>query len=205
MLKSVLDIDDEVESIGFWINTALHENESNGQRIRIEGLELFHYFSGKRPAYFAMMFAKKLNGTVITQGSDYVMTQNERGYQLVLMNCNTINPYYSVEESFLQKLNKEILVKIKGLEPGEYQVRKYTFDRDHGALYTKWLNLNSKHGLDMEIIDYINRSSHPELEIFDETITDDWSFYSYLTVNAIHFFEIRKAIFYKRVIIATKQ
>ena len=64
---------------------------------------------------------------------DYVMTQNDRGYQLVLMNCNTVNPYYSIEESFLQKLNKEILVKITGLEAGEYQIRKYIFDKDHGA------------------------------------------------------------------------
>ncbi|KGR76871.1 helix-turn-helix domain-containing protein [Ureibacillus manganicus] len=195
VLKGVLDILNEVESIGFWINTALHENDSDGQRIRIEGMELFHYFSGKRPAYFAMMFVKRLYGTVISHGFDHVLIQNERGYQLVLMNCNTINPYYSVEESFLQKLNKEILVKINGLETGEYQVRKYTFDRDHGALYTNWLNLNSKHGLDMEIIDYINRSNHPKLEIFDETIADEWSFHSYLTLNAIHYFEIRKAIF----------
>ncbi|TSI11771.1 helix-turn-helix domain-containing protein [Lysinibacillus sp. BW-2-10] len=194
VLKSVLDIVDEVESIGFWINTALHEGESNGQRFQIEGLELFHYFSGKRPAYFAMVFAKKLNGIVIAKGADYVMTKNDRGYQLVLMNCNTINPYFSIEETFLQKLNKEILVKIKGLEEGEYQIRKYVFDREHGALYTKWLSLNSKHGLDLEIIDYINRTSHPKLELFDETITDTWSFYSYLTVNAIHFFDMRKAI-----------
>lgn len=194
VLKSVLDVINQVESIGFWINTALHENDTNGQRIRIEGMELFHYFSGKRPAYFAMMFAKKLNGMIISQGSDYVITQNERGYHLILMNCNTVNPYYSIEESFLQKLNKDILVKIKGLDVGEYQVRKYTFDRDHGALYTNWLSLNSKHGLDIEIINYINKSNHPKLEIFDETITSEWSFYSYLTVNAIHFFDIRKAV-----------
>ena len=194
VLKSVLDVVNEVESIGFWINTALHEGGGKGRRIRIEGLELFHYFSGKRPAYFAMVFAKRLNGTVIAQGSDYLMTQNDRGYQLVLMNCNTVNPYYSIEEAFLQKLNKEILVKITGLEAGEYQIRKHIFDKDHGALYTKWWNLNSKHGMDAEIIDYINRSSHPDLEIFDETIASVWSFYSYLTINAIHFFDIRKAI-----------
>lgn len=194
VIKSALDIADEVETIGFWINTALHESDSNGRRIQTEGLELFHYFSGKRPAYFAMVFAKKLNGVIIAKGSDYIMTKNDRGYQLLLMNCNTVNPYYSLEESFLQKLNKEILVKIIGLEQGEYQIRKFTFDRDHGALYMKWLDLNSKHGLDLEIIDYINRTSHPKLELFDETITDTWSFYSYLTVNAIHFFDIRKAI-----------
>lgn len=194
VLKSVLDIANDVESIGFWINTALHEGSDNGQRIRIEGLEFFHYFSGKRPAFFAMMFANKLDGTIIARGSDYLMTKTDRGYQLVLMNCKTINPYYSIEEAFLQKLNKEIQVKIAGLEAGEYQIRKYIFDKDHGALYTKWWNLNSRHGIDLEIIDYINRTSHPDIELYDETITGEWSFYSYLTVNAIHFFEIRKAM-----------
>ncbi|ALC90561.1 beta-xylosidase [Bacillus sp. FJAT-18017] len=193
VLRSVLDVVNEVESIGFWLNTALHEGKGKVQRIRIEGMELFHYFSGKRPAYFAMVFANKLIGTIIAQGPDYLMTQNDRGYQLVLMNSNTINPYYSTEEAFLQKLNKEILVKINGLEAGNYQIRKHIFDKDHGALYTKWWNLNSRYGMDEEIIEYINRSSHPDLEIFDETIASEWSFYSYLTINAIHFFDIRKA------------
>lgn len=194
VLENMLDISDEVESVGFWINTAVHESESDGQRIRIEGMELFHYFDGKRPAYFALMFAKRLSGMIVAQASDYIMTKNERGYQLVLMNSKTVNPYYLLEETFLQMFNKDIFVKIKGMDPGEYQVRKYTFDREHGALYTKWLDLNSRYGLDMEVIDYINRSSYPQLEIFDEKIMSDWSFYSYLTVNAIHFFEIRKAI-----------
>ena len=141
-----------------------------------------------------MMFAKKLNGRVIVQVSDYLLTENERGYQLILMNCTTMNPYYSIEEAFLQKLNKDILVKIIGLAKGEYQIRKHIFDKEHGALYTKWCNLNSKYGLDSEIIDSINRSSYPDLEIFDKTIDGEWSFSTYLTINAIHFFDIRKAI-----------
>jgi len=66
------------------------------------------------------------------------------------------------------------------------------FDKNHGALYTKWWSLNSKHGMDAEVIDYIINSSRPSLEIFDESIEGDWSFYSYLTSNAIHFFDIRK-------------
>ena len=62
----------------------IHENAGKGQRIRMEGLELFHYFSGKRPPFLRWCLLKRLNGTVIAQGSDYLMTQNERGYQLVL-------------------------------------------------------------------------------------------------------------------------
>ncbi|AZK46145.1 helix-turn-helix domain-containing protein [Paenibacillus lentus] len=192
ILKNILDISHDVRTVAFWINTIVHENAEKGQRYRMDGIELFHYLKGKRPAYFALMFLKRLRGEVVAQDQDYIMTRNERGYQLILMNCNVINPYLSIEEAFLQKLNKEIHVTISGMPKGDYQVRKYVFDKNHGALYTKWRNLNSKYGMDAEIMDYIINSSRPSLEIFDESVENDWSFYSYLTSNAIHFFEIRK-------------
>jgi len=192
ILKNALDLAGEIEAMSFWINTEKHEENKMNLRIRMEGLELFHYFSGKRPAYYAMLFAKKLQGEIIAKGEDYIMTRTDRGWQMVLMNSNYINPYYSIETAFLQKLNKTVRVKVSGIPPGEYQVRKYVFDKDNGALYTNWWKLNSKYGMDAEIIDYITRSSYPSLEIFDETIEDDWVFYSDMTTNAIHFFEIRK-------------
>ncbi|WNS76426.1 hypothetical protein RRV45_05285 [Bacillus sp. DTU_2020_1000418_1_SI_GHA_SEK_038] len=193
LLRNVLDISNDVKSVALWINTIVHEDTGKDQRYRMDGVELFHYLKGKRPAYFALKFLKRLHGEIVAQDKDYVMTRNERGYQLILMNCNIINPYLSIEETFLQKLNKEIHVTISGIPKGEYQIRKHVFDKNHGALYTTWWNLNSKHGMDAEIIDYIINSSRPSLEIFDETIEEAWSFYSYLTSNAIHFFDIRKA------------
>lgn len=192
VLKSALDLAGEIDVLAFWINTEKHEQDKMNQQNRLEGLELFDYFSGKRPAYYAMLFAKKLQGEIIAKGSDYIMTRSDRGWQLVLMNCNYINPYFSIEEVFLQTLNKTIRIKVTGLPQGEYQVRKYIFDKDNGALSTNWWKLNSKHGMDAEIIDYIIRYNYPSLEIFDETIDENWMFYSEITTNAIHFYEIRK-------------
>ncbi|WP_419955357.1 helix-turn-helix domain-containing protein [Neobacillus niacini] len=192
VLKNVLDISNDVETVALWVNTIVHEEVGKDKRYRMDGVELFHYLHGKRPAYFALMFLKRLHGEIVAHGKDYVMTQNERGYQLILMNSTIINPYFSLEETFLQKLNKEIHVMISGMPKGEYQIRKHVFDKNHGALYTKWWSLNSKHGMDAEIIDYIIHSSRPSLEIFDESIEEDWSFYTYLSSNAIHFFDIRK-------------
>ncbi|RLL41315.1 helix-turn-helix domain-containing protein [Oceanobacillus piezotolerans] len=193
ILQNALEIADEVDSLGFWINTEQHEKSVRDRKIRMEGLELYHYFNGKRPAYFAMQFLERLNGSIICQDREYVMTKNERGYQLILMNINNVNPYFTVEETFLKKLNKEVRVTISGLQNGEYQIRKRVFDKDYGALYTKWWELNSKYGMDEEVIHYINETSKPSLELFDEKIEGDWSFYSYMTLNAIHFFDIRRA------------
>lgn len=195
VLQNALDLADEVESIGFWINTEQHEKSGRDRKIRMEGLELFHFFSGKRPAYFAMQFFDRLNGDIIARGSEYIMTKNDRGYQLVLMNINNVNPHFTIEETFLKKLNKEVRVTISGLEPGEYQIRKRVFDKDFGALYTKWWDLNSKYGMDEEVINYINETSKPSLELFDQVIDGDWSMYAYMSLNAIHFFDIRRAFY----------
>ncbi|WP_339230173.1 helix-turn-helix domain-containing protein [Oceanobacillus sp. FSL K6-2867] len=193
VLKNALDLADEVDSIGFWINTEQHEKSGRDRKIRMEGLELFHFFSGKRPAYFAMQFFDRLNGEIIARGSEYIMTKNDRGYQLVLMNINNVNPHFTIEETFLKKLNKEVRVTISGMEPGEYQIRKRVFDKDFGALYTKWWDLNSKYGMDEEVINYINETSKPSLELFDQIIDGDWTMYAYMSLNAIHFFDIRRA------------
>ncbi|MBR2565191.1 MAG: helix-turn-helix domain-containing protein [Paenibacillus sp.] len=192
ILKNLLDISNKVQTIGLWINTSTHEEAEKISRFRMDGLELFHYLRGKRPAYFALMFLNRLYGEIVAQDENYVLTVNERGYQLIVMNLNMINPYLSIEETFLQKLNKEIHVKICGMKKGEYQIRKHVFDKNNGALYTKWWDLNSKYGMDAEIVDYIIQTSRPSLEIFDEHIEDEWSFYTYLTSNAIHYFDIRE-------------
>jgi beta-xylosidase/AraC-like DNA-binding protein len=192
ILHDAISVAEDVSSLGFWINTEIHERNAGGRNIPLEGMELFHYFKGKRPAYYAMSFFNRLRGKVITKSAFHIMTENEAGYQIVLMNNNIVNPYFSIEETFLQKLMKEVRVTISGIPEGEYQIRKFVFDKDHGALYKNWRENNSKYGMDSEIIDYIVHSSQPSLEVFDEQIDGEWSFYSYLTINAIHFFELRK-------------
>lgn len=193
VLKNILDISNDVTTVALWINTTTHEQSGRDLRYRMDGVELFHYLKGKRPAYFALRFLKRLQGEIVAQDENYVMTRNDRGYQLIIMNTTIINPYLSIEETFLQRLNKEVHVTISGILKGDYQIRKQVFDKNNGALYTKWRNLNSKYGMDAEAINYIIHTSRPSLEIFDESIEDNWSFYSNLTSNAIHFFDIRKA------------
>ncbi|WP_088810446.1 MULTISPECIES: helix-turn-helix domain-containing protein [Listeria] len=194
VLKTMLDLAPEVDALGFWINTELHEEDGSQLNISLDGLEMFHFFNGKRPAFYAVKFLKRLKGVVVAEGKDFIMTRHVDGYQLILMNCATMNPRFSVEEKFLKEERKEVHVRMLGLEPGEYQVCKWQFDRDNGALYSKYWQLNSKHGLDEEILDYIVDASQPTLTVSDETITDDWSFYAYLDINAIHFYEFRHTI-----------
>lgn len=190
----MLAVSSELFGLGFWINTELHEDEWKDRNIRLDGLELFHYFNGKRPAFYALKFKQRLRGEIVAYGDDFVLTAFEDGYQLVLLNCKQFNPLYSVENSLLHDYRKELHIRLKGLLPGHYQVRKFQFDLDNGALYSKYWELNSAHGLDQELLEYAEQTSVPKLSVSEEVMTDDWSFYAYLDINSIHFYEFRKTI-----------
>lgn len=194
IFQTVLAVSSEVAGLGFWINTELHEDEWKERNIRLDGLELFHFFNGKRPAFYALKFKERLCGEIVACGNDFVLTEFEDGYQLVLLNCTHFNPLYSVEDSLLQDYRKESHIRLKGLLPGHYQLRTFQFDRDNGALYSAYWELNSRHGLDQEVLDYAAQAAIPKLSVSDEVMTDDWSFYAYLDVNAIHFYEFRRTI-----------
>lgn len=191
IMDALINISPHVDGLGFWINTEVHERGLEKGKININGMELFHYSKGKRPAYYALLFKKRLQGQIVSRDKNYLLTQTDEGYQLVLMNCSPINPQLSVEDFFLQKRSKEFYVQITGLKEGEYQIKKIKFDRKNGALYPKYGQFSSKYGIDSEMRDYIIRSSEPFMKLQDEIIGDEWSFYDYLDFNAIHFFELK--------------
>ena len=137
---------------------------------------MFHYFNGKRPVFFAMSFFNRLQGNIIAKGPLFIMTENEIGYQLVLMNSTIINPFLSIEETFLQKLIKEIKGRLTAFLTGPIKSRKFIFDKDHGALYKLWWENNSQFGIDREIIDYITQSSHPSLKSLMKQLTGNGHF-----------------------------
>ncbi|EUJ22938.1 amino-terminal domain-containing protein [Listeria grandensis FSL F6-0971] len=194
IFQTVLAVSSEVAGLGFWINTELYEEELREHTIRLDGLELFHFFNGKRPAFYALQFKERLRGEIIAHGEDFVLTAFEDGYQLVLLNCTHFNPLYSVEDSFLRAHRKEWYIRLHGFLAGHYQLRTFQFDRDNGALYSKYWELNSKYGWDQEMMNYVIQASRPTLSVSDEDISDDWSFYAYLDMNAIHFYEFRRTI-----------
>ncbi|WP_236005907.1 helix-turn-helix domain-containing protein [Desemzia sp. RIT 804] len=194
ILRTVLELSKEVKSIGFWINNQVHEKSSSSRNILIDGLELFHFFNGKRPVYYAMMFKERLHGKIVARGEDFLMTENENGYQIILFNERRFNPQYSTDELFIQSRSKELHFRLNGLEKSNYQIRLFRFDSENGGLYKNWRKLNSQYGIDREIINYIVQSAKPSLELKDDFIEDSWSFYSFLDINAIHFIEMRKVI-----------
>ncbi|WP_051910537.1 helix-turn-helix domain-containing protein [Carnobacterium pleistocenium] len=194
ILKKVLELEGEIEGIGFWINNEIHERVQGCSNNLVDNLELFHFFNEKHPTFYTMRFKERLRGNVTARGTDYIMTENEDGYQLIIFNERQFSPRYSIDELFVKNRSKELHIYLTGIKPGNYQIRTLKFDRDNGGLYPKWWNLNSKYGIDHELMDHIVQSISPSLDIKDEYLNEEWSFYALLNTNAIHLIEFRRAI-----------
>jgi len=192
IFNTVIELSQEVQGLGFWINNEIHERIHNSTDLVSDGLELFHYFNGKRPVYYAMFFKERLYGTILSEGENHLMTKNEDGYQLAIFHERNFNPRYSVDELFLRQHSKELQVTLDSLDPGEYQVTRFKFDRKNGALYDNLRKINSKHGISQDVMKYIISTATPDVEIKDEIIDGKWSFYAYMDINSIHFIELKK-------------
>ncbi|WP_202190648.1 helix-turn-helix domain-containing protein [Bacillus sp. BA3] len=192
IFKDMLDVIKEISGLGFWIDTHSLENSNmNNDNIAMNGIALLYYYQIKRPAFFNMQLIAKIGQEILAEGEDFILTKGKQGYQLAIYNNSYVNPTYSVESFFLSSLTKEKKIMISGLPSGTYQIRKYILDRNNGAFYFNWLNLNQQYIYDQEIITYLKQRAYPDLQIYEENIASELLLQSTLTLNAIHLFEIR--------------
>jgi beta-xylosidase len=141
----MLDAMKEISGLGFWIDTdCLEKNNDDHEMIGMNGISLLYYYQLKRPAFFNIQFIANIGSQIMAEGEDFLLTRNERGYQLAIYNSAYVNPSYSVENFFLRSLTKEKKIVISGLPSGHYQIRKHILDRDNGAIFFNWLNFDNQ-------------------------------------------------------------
>jgi len=191
ILKTVQDLSGQIDGVGVWINSEIQQ-ESLPQRIDISGLALFYVFNTRRPAFYALKFRERLQGNIVARGDNYLVTESSHGYQVAITNVVSFNPYMSVREHLVENFRKVRKLTILGLQPGTYQVRRFIFDQQHGALYRQFELLQSRYGKDDEIIDHLHRLTVPQLTVSDEQVQGRWEVMCEMDINAIHFFELRR-------------
>jgi|GEM_PF-132048 len=190
LFNTLVELPTQVEDVGLWINTETQNEALYDAMIDISSLALFYIHNTKRPIFHVLMLKKRLQGQLIVKGQNYMITKTYFGYQIVLTNAVTFNPYLSIKEHLVQSFKKRNKLIIQGLKPGQYQIKKFVFDQQHGALYRQFEIMQTSYGRDKEILEYINHQSIPSLNVYDEYIYQDWIILNELDINAIHFYEL---------------
>ena len=190
ILKDLLMIDTLVEGFGFWLNIEVYEQQTQNRPLKNDGLELFHYYSGKRPAYFCLLLARRMEGMVLAQGEEYILTYEAGRYQLLLFNTNYFDPHLSSEEAFLKSQAVTFEIELTAIKIGAYQIKQIEFNRHNGALFYTYEDFQQAKMLDLEAQHYIVDRTRPKIKVFDTQIDDTFNYYVTLDTNGIVLLEL---------------
>ncbi|EUJ42209.1 hypothetical protein [Brochothrix campestris] len=164
IVNDLIALNHLVDGYGFWLNIEIYEKHGRSNNVHPDGLELFHYFSGKRPTYFSLELTQRLEGEIISQGDNYLLTGYNGHYQLLLWHTTYFNPVYSSEEIFVAGHAMSFSITMNNLKQANYQVKQLEFNRHHGALFYAYDKFQEAPSLDYETQTYINAATHLQLK-----------------------------------------
>lgn len=191
ILQEILKLDLLIEAYGFWLNAAIYKNYKFDKSNQYNGLELFHNYSGKKPVYNVLALASRLNGKVKFLGRECMLVEEDDEYQLLLWNPNYFNPKLSEQLKFLETQSVLYNIKIPSIKNNYYQIKRFDFNRNEGALYYNFQKVKSRFPIDLEAREYITNISVPKISVFDANIVDGFEFSFELDTNAIILLEFK--------------
>lgn len=189
MVDVLKNLENDIIGAGYWLSIYIYEK--NTGKVDNSILSLFFYKSVCRPIFFVLKFLRRLGNNVIARGDNYIFTQIDNSYQLMLFNPCYIDPYYSVFSSFTEVKTIDMRVLLKNLKEGSYIIKKFTLDNNNGSFYHKWINSSAIDTNDPEFWNYMSRTVYPTLKITESIIKSSYELNSQLLFNGLQFYELK--------------
>lgn len=195
IFEQLIEMNQRVKTIGYWLNYEIHQQHNHADTAaQLDGIDLYHQFDGKRPAFFASMFFSRLFNRILYRNDNCIVLGTPHHFQVVIWDAEHYNPYFTLDAHLSIHSHKEYQLDIDGVVPGKYKIKHLILDKNHGALYKVWQQYNTQHGMDEETIAYVNRISYPKLEISEVEVLQKLTYHLKLLTNAVHIIEFKKYI-----------
>lgn len=183
ILESIVELSKEVTGIAYWLNIKVKERQTHMRED--SSLSVFLYEELRRPLFFSLRFLDHLKGELVASGDGYLLTKNQGQYQLLLYNSSYLDPLYSVDTFQVQYQTKKVRIHLSELPAGNYLIREYVLDKDHGGIYNDWIRVGGQVELDYELQKYLEQKILPRFELKKERIDSfGYEMEATLTLNA---------------------
>lgn len=136
------------------------------------------------------MASRRMDGKVLAQGEEYLLTYVDGKYQLLLFNTNYFDPHLSSEEAFLESQAVTFEIELAAIKSAHYQIKQIDFNRHNGALFYTYEEFRNAEALDFETQKYVVDSTRPKIKVFDTQIEDMFNYYVTLDTNGIVLLEL---------------
>ena len=184
--RNINDNLDRVASLCYWTGTDLLEELPLARDTFHGGLGLITYNGIKKPGFYAYELLAKLGERLVSKGPGYCLTKTRDKYQLLVYNYCHINKLYSMNDLlgidavkryhvFAATGQLEMNFNITGIAAGDYTIRSYTINREHGSAFDLWLELGAPQSLTTADIEYLNTKGVPKQVVRQEEIEKSWN------------------------------
>jgi len=177
MMKNIIDNINEVDILGYWIGSDLFSQFYDSHVLLNGGAGLISKNGIKKPACHAIEFMNRMGSSIIDKGENYIITaNNHNGYYIACHNYKHFNYYYYLKAEdevkpreqgkiFNDYDNLRLNFQLKNLLNGQYSVKTYSINREHGSVLDEWMRMDEIGDIDKDEIDYLKRISTPRLTI----------------------------------------
>ena len=175
--RNIIDNYDNLDSFGYWTLTddilelPLVDNLFHG------GIGLFTKSGIKKPPYYAFKFLAQLGDNLLDKNKGYIITEDRRGFQILLVNYIHYSDIYSAGELFdLTSSNRyaafrserelEFNIDFDHSITGNYVIEEYSVNRKNGSCFDVWIeNFNNEEPSTPESMLSLKHASHPKYTI----------------------------------------
>lgn len=207
LLNNIIQNLDNVDILGYWRMSDITDYLDTGylsDYLFTGGVGLITKDGIKKPAYYAFEFLRKMNGDVLYNKDNIMITSNGlSGLNILIMNYKYFNTYYSlIRENELHperlykifgdetELNGEIV--IKDLKSGNYYMHRYVLGQGHGDPLKKYIDWGFPKDVEKEELDYLKQTCLPDLQLKLLSIKKDFSLKYSLKPNEIYLYQLWK-------------
>lgn len=173
LLYNAIQTHHQVDTLCYRSLSDISEDFMIDQKLFHGGPGIMDFNGLKKASYYAFFLLHKMGRQILSFGENYLLTQSETGYQLLLFHYVYYDFLYSIDDhsslSYTQRYNiyessEDLVVHaLLTIPEGSYTVKESRLNRQNGSVYDLWMEMGAPEDLDAEIISYLSQRNRPEI------------------------------------------
>ncbi|MDR0648127.1 MAG: helix-turn-helix domain-containing protein [Synergistaceae bacterium] len=189
--SDLLSFGRNVSAAAYWLNSKSKETLTD----KVDNRVLALYFHGlvRRPPFYALYMANKLEGRAVYQSDRLVVTSPGPGeYAALFMNPRYFDPLYSLEDAYVAMERIRVEAEVTGIPKGLYRLKVFVFEKKHSSAFDRLSKVGLMSLNDEDMTVYLEHAILPEFNVFEEEINSTYTFAPNLGYNGVALYLFKK-------------
>ena len=177
IMKNLIQNREQAKILSYWEMMDLMYDYTDTEKGLFGGGGILTKGGICKPAYYAFDFMNRLKKDVLAWNDDAVISgDGEASFFICCPNYKHFNFRYYLEEEneieaehqyrfFENTEKKAFLFRIHNVHPGEYRVKIYTVNQEHGNIQNKWMETGFENEPASAEMDYLRAVTRPGIKV----------------------------------------